>query len=51
MGLKNMSDLRDLCFTKTMLNMICCLKVHKISFQGKNCSYNVKYEKNNSTVK
>ena len=29
MGLKNMSDFRELCFKKIMRNVICCLKVHR----------------------
>ena len=48
MGLKNMSDSRELCFKKnekTMRNVICCLKVHRhltTIFQAKNCSENIK---------
>ena len=41
MGLKNLSDCRELNFMKTMCNVICCLKV----FQAKHYPYN------NSTVK
>ena len=47
MGLKNMSDFRELRFIKTMRNVIYCLKVYRYLneiFQAKNCSYN------NSTV-
>ena len=29
MGLKNMSDFRELCLKKTMRNVIYCLKVHR----------------------
>ena len=29
MGLKNMSDFRELCFKKIICNVICCLEVHK----------------------
>ena len=29
MGLKNMSDFRELYFKKIMRNVICCLKVHR----------------------
>ena len=29
MGLKNMSDFRELCFKNTIRNVICCLKVHR----------------------
>ena len=48
MGLKNMSDFRELCFKKIIRIVICCLEVHSyltIFFRKKNCSYN------NSTVK
>ena len=30
-GLKNMSDFRELCFIKTMLNVIYCLKVRVLT--------------------
>ena len=43
-----MSDFRELCFKKTMRNVICYFKSPQIPnyiFQAKNCSYN------NSTVK
>ena len=29
MGLKDLSDFRQLCFMKTLRNVICCLKVHR----------------------
>ena len=39
MGLKNMSDFKELCFIKIMRNVICCLKVRvltisKLNFSG-----------------
>ena len=51
MGLENMSDFRALCFTKTMLNVICTNRfvyyinryLNKI-FEAKNCY-------NNSAIK
>ena len=30
-GLKNMSDFRELCFTKTLSNVSYCLKVHVLT--------------------
>ena len=30
-GVKNMSDFRELCFIKTMRNVICCLKVRVLT--------------------
>ena len=44
MRLKNMFDFRELCFIKTMHNVICYLKVLLLTdisfFWAKNCSYN-----------
>ena len=42
MGLKNMSGFRELCFKKTMCNVIYCLssQIPYYIFQAKNCSYN-----------